>query len=342
MRSAIAKFLVVVTIGSLSSVIGLPSAHAVLSGCPKDWKLSDSTFPPMRTSELVMAQQQRRTTIQVNLASVGYSFTGTQFVTVQSAQRITNLQDITPVQLAVDRSLALLLSGQKIRASYDVIVGGCPEPGHFTLEGKFQSAKVSRTTFANYLTAIKAITDPSTGGAQFETSYFKTPLLVQTGSADLAKCQNQIISATASVEKKGSKQSAHFGGSCSLANGTWRDVLLLQESPNCLTAQPDTGPAKSYYSLPVGKKCKVALARTFTNAAPGSQTFGPSDIYILSEFTIPGKAIPVPTISQPSTKKPAAAAPKPATSSKKVVVVCTNGSKNVSVSGSCPSGFHRK
>ncbi|CAN2211881.1 hypothetical protein MCERE155_01022 [Candidatus Nanopelagicaceae bacterium] len=267
----------------------LPSeaAHASTPGCPQDWKLTSSKFPILETDELTSIQQSLGRTLSTQLVSVSYALDGKNFKTVPLSVLIPNVLDATPVELAVDRSLGLLMSGKPMKVTYAFHVSGCPQISNISLAGKYQLVKIVKTSFPEYLKSIKSYTDALNPGGPPELAIFKSPSLISSAANEISKCKAKILSAAHSSGGKGSKLSKAFSDSCLLAGGKWSGIRLLQQGSNCLVRMDDPGQGDAY-AIKRGTSCRVAFARTLGDDPNNTKLIGPKITYVLSEFTISG------------------------------------------------------
>lgn len=283
------KSILVSVFAIMASTLLLPisQAQATTTGCPQTWNLSNSKFPILESDELTSAQQNLGRALSTQLVSVSYSVDRKNFIVIPLNEQIPNVLDATPVELAVDRSLALLVSGKPIKVTYGFRVGGCPQITNFTLLGAFQPIKVVKISFADYLKQNKSYKDSANPGGLPEIKIFQSAKLISATANEIADCKANIIKAAKSPNKKGSKLSKTFSDTCALAGGKWTGIKILQQGSNCLVKMDDPGLGDAF-ALKRGTTCKVALARTLGDDPNSTKLVGPKVAYIFSEFSVIG------------------------------------------------------
>jgi hypothetical protein len=264
------------------------SAFAAATNCPDTWNLSTSKIPVSDSDQIYTNQMALGRAMSAQLMSVAYSVDGKTFKTVNLNARVPSALDATPISLAVDRSLSLLVSGKPIKASYAFRVNGCSAISTFAIPGTFQSVKIIKTSFPAHLKSLNTYTDSLNPGGLPEIKLFNTPKSLASASTDLANCQKNIIKAVQTAMPKGSKLSQHFSDACPMAGGKWSEIRILQEGSDCLVRQDDSGPT-NFYAVKQGATCKVALARVLGDDPNITKVLGPKVAYIFAEFSLNGK-----------------------------------------------------
>lgn len=299
-----------------SSVIFSPGvALAAPASCPETWNLSSSRFPISDSDPIFTYQMNLGRGMSSQLMSVAYTFDGKTFRTINLNQRVPSVLDATPVSLAVDRSLSMLVSGKPIKATYAFRVAGCSQITNFNIPGTFQALKTTKSNFSDYIKTVKTYTDGLNQGGLPEVKLFATPKSLTAGATDLVNCQKNILKAAQTPASKGSQLSLKFSDACPMAGGKWSEIRILQEGSDCLVRQDDSGPT-NYYSVKQGTSCKVALARVLGDDPNTTKLLGPKVAYIFSEFLLTGKwaaSKPAPAkgpATKVKAKSPAKAKPK--------------------------------
>ena len=283
-------------IAALSSLVFLATSIFLNSGvataaptsCPDTWNLSSSKFPIADTDQIFANQMSMGRTLSSQLMSVAYTVDGKKFKTVNLNQRVPSVLDATPVSLAVDRSLAILVSGKPLKVAYSFRVVGCSQTPTFNIPSSFQTLKTTKTAFPDYLKKVKTYTDGLNQGGLPEVKLFATPKSLTAAATELTNCQKNIVKASQTPASKGSSLSQKFSDACPMAGGKWSDIRILQEGADCLVRQDNPGPS-NYYAVKQGSTCKVALARVLGDDPNTTKSMGPKDAYIFAEFSLTGK-----------------------------------------------------
>jgi hypothetical protein len=263
-------------------------ASAAPTSCPETWNLSSSKFPVADTDQIFTYQMTIGRGMSSQLMSVAYTLDGKTFRTINLNQRVPSVLDATPVSLAVDRSLSILVSGKPIKATYAFRVAGCSQITNFSIPGSFQTLKTTKTNFPDYLKTVKSYTDGLNQGGLPEVKLFATPKSVTAAATELTNCQKNIVKAVQTPASKGSALSQKFSDVCPMAGGKWSEIRILQEGADCLIRQDDSGPT-NFYSVKLGSTCKVAIARLLGDDPNTTKVLGPKVAYIFSEFSLTGK-----------------------------------------------------
>jgi hypothetical protein len=310
-------------IAALSSLVFLATSIFLISGvataaptsCPETWNLSSSKFPVADTDQIFTYQMSLGRGMSSQLMGVSYTLDGKVFRTINLSQRIPSVLDATPVSLAVDRSLSILVSGKPIKVTYAFRVAGCPRITSFNISGSFQTLKTTKTNFSEYLKTVKTYTDGLNQGGLPEVKLYTNAKSVSAAANDIANCQKNMLKASQSASAKGSKISQRFSDACPMAGGKWSEIRILQEGADCLVRQDDSGPT-NFYAVKQGTTCKVALARVLGDDPNTTKLLGPKAAYIFSEFNLVGKFVATKS-SSVVTKAPVKSAPKKVVKKKK-------------------------